>query len=231
MSNLESINDPPFGIQLQYVWQTLDIPNTRRYATECDAQKFYLSIPNVARFLALPAENKILIEKSAPNIDFQIIKTWLYGTVMAYVLQYHGYLVLHGSAVLINDGAVIISGESGAGKSTIASALSQKGHPFITDDLAVIKRNNDGKYCIIPGPAILKLWEDALEYFKYDKKSAYQIMLKTNKYSVSTKKTCENNIPITAFYELNPTESAKNFTCEKLDVTIHHNAPLRVALR
>lgn len=191
-----------------------------RLIHECYPNQFYLNIPSVAHFLALPEENCILIEKAKSEIPTHVLNTWLFGTVMAYMLQYHGYLVLHGAAILINDNAVIFSGQSGAGKSTLASAFTQKGYSFITDDLVVIKQNHDGQYCILPGPAKLKLWKDAMQHFNHDITTASPVNLKTDKYALPVDNCCsEPMIPISAFYELNLDQEATIYNCDKLNST------------
>ena len=206
-----------FDLNVDLVYQALSMEKSPQLIVECDSQQFYLAIPDVVRFLALPADNRILIEKTSPAVTESIIHTWLYGTVMAYILQYQGYLVLHGSAVLMNHRAVIFSGQSGAGKSTLANAFLQKGYPFITDDLIVIKRDYQGQYGILPGPAKLKLWKDAMLHFNQDMNNALLVNLKVDKYAVPVMQPCQDAIiPIAAFYELNLDEYTASFTCERL---------------
>lgn len=219
-----------FDITAKLIWQKIFIPDANQAMYSCDEKQFYLAIPSIARFLALPEKNCIIIEKAQAEISIHVLNTWLLGTVMAYMLQYHGYLILHGSAVLINGSAVILSGQSGAGKSTLASALLKHGYPFITDDLVVIKQNTNGQYCIIPGPTQLKLWRDAASHLEHDIEHAQPVNLKTDKYAIPVTHYCDMPmIPIAAFYELNIAPLATTFTCERLnDVlslrTLMHNA-------
>ncbi len=206
-----------FNVTIELVYQAPSIANQNQLSVQCEQQQFYLAIPQVARFLALPAKNQIMIEKMEPGIPDDVIHTWLYGTVFAYMLQYHGYLVLHGSAVMMNNRAVIFSGQSGAGKSTLASALVQKGYSFITDDLVVIKRNHQGQYCMTPGPTKLKLWQSAMQHFNYDTNHATPVSLKDNKYAIQVEDTCSTSmIPVTAFYELTINNQAETCHVERL---------------
>lgn len=206
-----------FDKSVNLLWQGITLPAENKATHRCDEKQFYLNIPDVARFLAIPDENSIIIEKAHDDISTHVLHTWLLGTVIAYILQYHGYLVLHGSAVLINGRAVIFSGESGAGKSTLARALLQRGHPFITDDLVVIKKNHQNQYCILPGPDKLKLWKDSMLHFNHDINHAMPVNLKTDKYAVpATQRSDDTMLPIAAFYELSAQSQAKKFRCEKL---------------
>lgn len=219
-----------FDTLVQLTWDKIGIPYGHQAMHFCDEKQFYLVIPGVARFLALPEKSCIVIEKALIDIPIHVLNTWLLGTVMAYILQYHGYLVLHGSAVLINGNAVIFSGQSGAGKSTFASALLKQGYSFITDDLVVIKRDINGQYCIIPGPSQVKLWRDAASYLEYEMELAQPVNVKTDKYVIPVTGHCKKPmIPIGALYELNITPLTPTFTCERLGAmqslrTLIHNA-------
>jgi hypothetical protein len=53
---------------------------------------------------------------------------------MPLVLQARGRELLHASAVLTPRGAIAFAGSSGAGKSTMAFAFSQRGYPPLADD-------------------------------------------------------------------------------------------------
>jgi hypothetical protein len=207
-----------FDLTVRLIWQRISIPDANQAMHSCDEKQFYLSIPDIARFLVLPEDNCILIDKARDDIPVHMLNTWLLGTVMAYMLQYHGYLVLHGSAMFMNEGAVIFSGQSGAGKSTLASAFTQQGYAFITDDLVVIQQNHAGQYCVLPGPAKLKLWKDAMLHFNHEMIASSQVSLKTDKYAIPVDHYCsESLIPIRAFYELNLDQEAKRYHCDRLN--------------
>ena len=206
-----------FGECCELIYQPIPIADNQCFMYECQSDQFYLNVPGIARFLVFPSHHHIIIEKAHAEIDPHMLDNWLFGTVIAYILQYHGYLVLHGSAVLIDGQAVIFSGQSGAGKSTLASAFVNKGYPLITDDVVVIKRNAQDRYEIIPGPAQLKLWKDALEYFDDDFQNATPVIMKKTKYVIPAAMSCQNNsIPIAAFYELSISEHAGSYACEKI---------------
>ena len=58
-----------FDITAQLIWNKISIPNTNQAMHSCDEQQFYLAIPGVARFLALPHKNSIVIEKEQDKED------------------------------------------------------------------------------------------------------------------------------------------------------------------
>jgi hypothetical protein len=54
-----------------------------------------------------------------------------------------GFLPLHAAAVLQGDRLIVLAGEKGAGKSTLALKLHQQGFPLICDDLVYLKRQDN----------------------------------------------------------------------------------------
>lgn len=54
-------------------------------------------------------------------------------------LAYRGHLPLHAGAVVIEEQAVLVVGESGWGKSTLVAALHSQGHRVLTDDCALVR--------------------------------------------------------------------------------------------
>lgn len=85
--------------------------------------------------------------------------TYLVGPVLAFVLRLNGVLSLHASAVVVDGRAVLFLGPAGAGKSTLAAAMAERGHAILSDDVsAVIWRH--GRPWILPGYPRLRLWTD-----------------------------------------------------------------------
>jgi hypothetical protein len=80
-----------------------------------------------------------------PGPEWSGILPWpFYSTVAALLLAWRGAVPFHGCAVAINGQGLLICGESGAGKSSLASALVAQGAHFLSDDLSVIVPDADG---------------------------------------------------------------------------------------
>lgn len=73
-----------------------------------------------------------------PNADRSIFGLYVQGMMLAAAMYQRGYFVLHASVVRIEGHAIAISGTTGAGKSTLASALKSRGHRILADDNAAI---------------------------------------------------------------------------------------------
>lgn len=102
------------------------------------------------------------------NVQPEEVRLFLLGTVISALLHQNGILPIHGSAITTSKGAVIFSGKSAAGKSTLAAAFELKGYPIITDDVAVCVPNGDNEFMVHPGIPALKLWKDVLDHFEYE---------------------------------------------------------------
>jgi hypothetical protein len=97
-----------------------------------------------------------------PNLDQRSIRTIIMGSVMGVLLLQRTKAVFHASAVNRPGGAVGFMAHKGGGKSTTASALHDRGHDMITDDLVVLD-DLEGQLTVRTGFEEVKLWPDTLE--------------------------------------------------------------------
>lgn len=81
------------------------------------------------------------------------------GPVRGCRLYRDGYLVLHGSAVLVRNACISIVGPSGHGKSTLAAALCVRGGKLVSDGMTPVDLTNG---CVQPGPSRTKLSEQSI---------------------------------------------------------------------
>ena len=75
------------------------------------------------------------------------VKPFLLGYCMAMALLQNNILAVHCSAVCepegLDEGAILIAGESGAGKSTITRRLLEQGYRLMADDVAAVKMEDN----------------------------------------------------------------------------------------
>jgi hypothetical protein len=87
--------------------------------------------------------------------------TYLLGPVLGLVLRLHGVTCLHASAVAVDGRAVAFVGPPGAGKSTTAAALAQRGHAILADDSVALRRERDAIQAFPSYPG-LRLWPESV---------------------------------------------------------------------
>ena len=122
------------------------------------------SFPAGGRFLL--REHEVWCETGSPA-DRSITEEYLLSTVLPFLLETRGRIVLHGSGVRMGEEAVGFLAHSGGGKSTLAANLVQFGWPFVTDDLLVIERLGN-QWVVHTGPPEVRLWPEMADQFVSD---------------------------------------------------------------
>ena len=72
----------------------------------------------------------------------QTVSSWLLGFAMAMLLLQRRVHAVHCSAVTDKDGTFLISGEPGAGKSSLTRKLLERGYHIMADDVAAVKKKS-----------------------------------------------------------------------------------------
>lgn len=118
----------------------------------------FLHWPEVGKF-QIRNGHSIYFERQCPE---SILYPFLLAEVFGLCLFQRGLYILHAGAVVIQNKAFIICGESGTGKSTTTLALLQKGASFMADDMAVLDVKN-GKVYVLPSMGEMKIWQHTVE--------------------------------------------------------------------
>ena len=67
----------------------------------------------------------------------QLMKIYVMCSCLGFIMLQRNMVAIHGGGVIEMDNkAVIFTGDRGAGKSTLTTALRRKGYKFISDDVA-----------------------------------------------------------------------------------------------
>ena len=104
--------------------------------------------------------NEVIIS-TGPDIDDVDMAPFITGAILGNLLDQRGLMVLHGSAVVVEGSAIAFLGEKGAGKSTLALHMQQRGYSLLTDDLVPIAFVGS-EVQTIPGFPRIRLWTDAV---------------------------------------------------------------------
>jgi hypothetical protein len=162
-------------------------------------KRFLLRIPDVARFL-LSDGREIAFEPES-GADVADIPIFVLGTVFGILLHQREQIVLHASAVRVNGKAVLFCGASGAGKSTMAAALAQRGYPLATDDLCAITVI-DGMPVVHPDGRQLKLWAQAIDRLELAESRGDRVRSRLEKFYVEPGESFGGPLPLGAVYAL-----------------------------
>ncbi len=120
----------------------------------------YLS--NSYCYLLIEHGTRISYERKGKVSDL-LLGAYLLGWGLSMLCHQQGRLALHGSCVARSDGALLICGNSGSGKSTITRELLSKGYTFLADDISVLHFNDDNTVSASPAFPYQKLCRDAVE--------------------------------------------------------------------
>jgi len=100
------------------------------------------------------------LARSPANLSFEDTAYYVNGPLLGFALRRRGITSLHASAVAFNGGAALFLGDVGAGKSTTAAALSRRGLPVITEDIAALDEI-DGRFHVRSGYPRVNLWPES----------------------------------------------------------------------
>ena len=103
----------------------------------------WLHLPGVGSFRFGAALPDVLAVPEPSATREQVVDAY-YRTVLPFALQARGLEALHASAVRMGNGVVALCAVKETGKSTIAYALSRRGHPLWADDAVVFAASPDG---------------------------------------------------------------------------------------
>lgn len=130
------------------------------------SNNFIFSVNNVANY-HVSNGNAVTIE---PLIDIgeQPIKTFLLGTSFGMLLHQRNSVAIHGGTIIVNNKAVVITGEQGAGKSTLVNGFRHRGFGFMADDVSVTGLDKDNSIVVKSAYPQQKVCKDAMLKMGYN---------------------------------------------------------------
>jgi len=120
---------------------------------------YLVSFPGLADF-SISANGNEVVAFPTPGVSGQTVDHLYLNQVLPLALSRLFNLVLHASAIEVDDYAIAFLGLSGQGKSTIAASFSTSGYRFLTDDGLQLEKCN-GSYLAKPSHPSIRLWEDS----------------------------------------------------------------------
>lgn len=166
-----------------------------------DGERLLILIPGVARYLVSRDQIDVEALKGSSVDD---VRAFLLGTVFGALCHLRGIFPLHASTIEIGGRCIAFTGDSGAGKSTIAAVLTGRGHRLVSDDvtfIAIRKPSGPQVWC---GTNRLRLWESAMEGLGYSKQGIEREFRGFDKFLLPAKSPSDARTPhlLRAIYRL-----------------------------
>jgi hypothetical protein len=169
-------------------------------------RQFLMRVPNIARFLL--EDGRSIAFQPEGGATIQDVAVFLSGSVFGVLLHQRDHIVLHASAVLVGNKAVLFCGASGAGKSTLAAALGKCGYPLVADDQCAIGIGEDGIPSIFPDGRQLRLWEKSIVELDLADRRGDAMRDRLQKFYVEPDGATIEAVPVGAIYALDEVRSS-----------------------
>ena len=205
---------PDLLLKINEISETL--PGSQRVAKrwQVSQSSFQYNLENVARYRFV-SPGQILISP-AKNAGMEEVRLYLLGTILGAYLHYTKRPPLHAGAVVHQSQAIAIAGQSGAGKSTLVTQLQHRGHQVLSDDVAVITKNESGGFSVHPGFPRTKLWRDTLAHLQIDPTELIRDSSRNDKFHLKVREEFyKQPVPLKSLIFLE-TCSDTTFTIEQL---------------
>jgi hypothetical protein len=169
---------------------------------ELSKREFYLNIKGIASYYV--ADGSTIIVKSELGSSLEDIKIFLIGTCFGMLLKQRNTIAIHGGTVVVDGKGIIVTGHTGAGKSTLVSAFRNEGHAFLADDVSALGIDIDKNIIIHPTYPQQKLCKDAMDKMGYDTDNFLQIDSYRDKYAIPLETNfADFPVLLKAIYEVN----------------------------
>ncbi len=147
--------------------------------------QFLFKLDTVGKYLVSNG-NKILFQP-LNNSTEEEQRLFLLGSAFGALLHQRGLLPFHSSTVVKDRLAILIAGQSGTGKSTLAAELVNRGFRLLADDITVIDRLDDRLFAF-PGIPHFKLWLDVLQKMGDDESGLSRVRPQLEKFKKPVRK-------------------------------------------
>jgi len=191
---------PDVYIKYGSIPKRLENPKKTGIKFQASENELLLNVDNVAGYY-IQNGNSITINKYN-NKDENSIRLFLLGSAFGALLIQRDVFSLHGSSTVIDGKAVVFSGVSGTGKSSLVTEFYNDDYLFLNDDVSSILFNGGELFVVSAYPRI-KLWKDTVDQFSLNENNFDKIRKNIQKFGVPTKeKYCNTQPPLEAIFIL-----------------------------
>lgn len=189
-------------------------------------------LKNSTTWLVVEEGSRIQYERRE-NGNRNYLQTYILGFGMAMLHLQRNEMAFHCSALCRQGEAILITGESGSGKSTMTASLLKSGYDFMADDMAIIKKNGADEIVVMSGFPFQKLTRDMVSVSGYPMDKLIYINEQKDKFLIPyERKFPTEEMKVKAFFHLEVNNRIEQVQYEKLEgmekyYTCVHNLFLR----
>jgi hypothetical protein len=158
--------------------------------------------PDFIEFCIDPSRRIVHYRKLRDEAD-GLLENFFVHHVVSQILVKEGIESLHGTVLEKNGRGILLTGDAGYGKSTLAAALLANGFRLVTDDLVVIDQCQSSVSCR-RGVSRLKLMADSYQFF--EPRHDYAIECNGKRILHFSNEIAETSVALIDWYFLKPPE-------------------------
>lgn len=163
--------------------------------------EYHFFVPDAGEYWVRHGREIVVVP--APGAGEREVRLFLLGSALGALCYQRGLLFLHASVVRTSEGAVAICGRAGAGKSTLAAWLVERGYHFVCDDLCRFEITAGGHARVYPSAPRLKLRRDALETLRWNEAGLERDHFRADKFHLAVNHNLARGpVPLRAIYLL-----------------------------
>jgi hypothetical protein len=166
---------------------------------QMNQNEFAMQVEGVGSFFACNGNEVEYVP--VPGSSKEALELYLNGSVYGAILHQRQILPLHGSSIIENNTGVIICGDSGAGKSSLAVAFCLEGSEFMTDDITPVIFKK-GMPQILAMSDRIKLWDHSLEQLNLGKEGLKSISPGADKFYFPLESSKTESYPLKIIFIL-----------------------------
>lgn len=171
------------------------------------AGDYLLRVPELCDFIFSPATRRITVSPLV-QLSGHSIEHLLLDQILPRVLAHVGEPMLHAAMVEIDGNAVLLLGDSGTGKSTLAAHLHEAGHRVHSDDCVLIRMSTGSASSLATYPS-LRLNPDSLARIACDGEPMAEYSEK-RRVKLAEGQTTGRALAISAIYRMDPVAADTN---------------------
>ena len=163
------------------------------------ATEFAMRVPGTGSFYT--QEGRVVEYETEPGADPEWIKLYLKMQVLVALLHQRGVISFHASSFVSDGQAVMILGESGAGKSSLTASFVLDGAGFLTDDVTPVMFRSEAPY-VMPVYDAIRLREHSVDQLKIEAEFLTRAEPGSGKHYMQVRNTARENFPLSHIFKI-----------------------------